>query len=365
MSSRIGKIFTLTTFGESHGPCIGAIVEGCPTGLELIESDIQSQLDRRRPGQSALTSSRDESDKIKILSGLENGLTLGSPIMLLIENSDKRPGDYDAMSNIPRPSHADFTYRVKYGVAASSGGGRASARETAARVAGGAIAEKYLKQHHGVEITGWVSSIGTIDAPDLAEKSLGRQDIEKSLVRCPDKASSDKMIALIEQVLKEKDSLGGVITCVCRNVPAGWGEPVFDKIESALGSAMLSIPAAKGFEIGSGFTGTRMRGSEHNDMFVKKGKSLGTATNRSGGVQGGITNGEPIIFRVAFKPTATIGHAQNTVDYDGKSVVLEAKGRHDPCVVPRAVPVVEAMAALILADMAFIRNAECGMRNAE
>lgn len=352
MANTIGKFFSVTTFGESHGPCVGCIVDGCPTRLKLTESDIQPQLDRRRPGQSSLTSARGEKDNIKILSGVENGLTLGSPICLLIENREKRPDDYKNLANIPRPSHADFTYKTKYGILSSSGGGRASARETVGRVAAGAIAEKYLAERHRVEIVAWVSGVGTIEAPDLTEEKNGRSGVDVSRVRCPHPSSAEKMIAAVEQAAGDGDSLGGIITCVCRNVPAGWGEPVFDKMEAVLGAAMLSIPAAKGFEIGSGFAGTRMRGSEHNDMFVMKEKGLGTVSNRSGGVQGGITNGEPIVFRVAFKPPATIRSTQDTVDYDGAPVVLEMKGRHDPCVVPRAVPIVESMAALVLADMA-------------
>jgi len=355
MSNTIGKLFSVTTFGESHGQCIGVVVDGCPSRLELKESDIQSQLDRRRPGQGALGSTRGERDRVRILSGVENGLTLGSPIAMLVENSDKRPSDYENLANIPRPSHADFTYRAKCGILASSGGGRASARETVGRVAGGAVAEKYLQVRHGVEIVAWVSAVGTVEAPDLTEGEIGRLEVDSTPVRCPDASSAKEMGKAIEQAAKEGDSLGGVITCVCRNVPAGWGEPVFDKMEAVLAAAELSIPAAKGFEVGSGFAGARMRGSEHNDMFVMKRKGLGTVSNRSGGIQGGITNGEPIVFCVAFKPTSTIRRPQNTVDYDGNPVVLEIKGRHDPCVVPRAVPIVESMAALVLADMALLR----------
>ena len=374
MSNIFGKLFSVTTFGESHGPCIGAIVDGCPSGLALEESDIQSQLDRRRPGQSSLSSGRDEKDRVRIVSGVQKGLTLGSPIGMLIENRDKRPEDYRKLANVPRPSHADFTYRMKYGIISSSGGGRASARETGARVAGGAIAQKYLADRQGVRIVAWVSAVGDIEAPDLSADDIQRRDVDVSQVRCPHEPSAKKMIAEIEQVSRDGDSIGGIITCVCHGVPAGWGEPVFDKMEAALGAAMLSIPAAKGVDIGSGFAGTRMRGSRHNDMFVVKdsldrgrdlktersgdlckGKRLGTASNRSGGIQGGITNGESIVFRVAFKPTATIRSAQETVDYDGTPVVLKIeKGRHDPCVVPRAVPIIEAMAGLVLADMALL-----------
>jgi len=354
MSSIIGKLFSVTTFGESHGGCVGAVIDGCPAGLELKESDVQPQLDRRRPGGSALNSPRKESDRVRILSGVENGLTLGSPIAVLIENLDKRPKDYEALANVPRPSHADLTYRLKYGVVSRSGGGRASARETAGRVAAGAVAEKFLYDRFGVEIVAWVSAVGLIEAPEVEQ--VKRPDVDASSVRCPDPTASKKMIAAIEKASGDRDSLGGIVTCVCRNVPAGLGEPVFNKLEAALGAAMLSIPAAKGLEVGSGFAGSRMCGSEHNDPFVVKEErgGIGTASNRSGGIQGGIANGEPVVFRVAFKPTASIGTAQNTVDYDGNAVVLELKGRHDPCVVARAVPIVESMAALVLADMALI-----------
>lgn len=352
MPNTMGKVFSVTTFGESHGPCVGALIDGCPAGLELSEADIQPQLDRRRPGQSDLTTARQEADAARIVSGVEGGLTLGSPVTIVIDNNDRKPGDYDELRNVPRPSHADFTYRAKYGVSAGSGGGRASARETAARVAAGAVAEKYLRTKHGVDIVAWVSSVGDIEAADMVEQDIGRDAVDAAAVRCPDRAVAEKMTALIRAVAEEGDSVGGTITCVCRNVPVGWGEPVFDKLEAVLGAGMLSIPAAKGVEIGSGFAGARMRGSAHNDMFVMKEGRLGTASNRSGGVQGGISNGEPVVFRVAFKPTATIKRPQETVDYDGNRVTLEpGKGRHDPCVLPRAVPVVEAMAAIVLADM--------------
>ncbi len=352
MSSTIGKIFSVTTFGESHGSCIGAVIEGCPSGLEIGEQNIELQLARRRPGQGSLCSTRNEPDNVRIVSGVEAGLTLGSPIALIIDNKDKRAADYVDFANIPRPSHADFAYRSRYGISSASGGGRASARETAARVAGGAVAEKYLQDRHGVDIVAWVSAVSNVESADISVDTVTRADVDASEVRCPDLSSAKAMAAMISGVAEAGDSVGGVITCVCRNVPAGWGEPVFDKVDAMLASAVLSIPACKGFEIGSGFSGTCMRGSEHNDMFVMKGSRLGTGTNRSGGVQGGITNGEPVIFRAAFKPVASIRLPQHTVDYDGKSVVLEIKGRHDPCVLPRAVPVVEAMAAIVLADMA-------------
>jgi len=350
MSSTFGTLFKLTTFGESHSPALGGSVDGCLPGLTLSEADIQPQLDRRRPGQSTLATARAEADQVELLSGLEQGTTLGTPIGFIIRNKDQRPGDYAAMQTIPRPSHADFTYDQKYGLRSSSGGGRSSARETAARVCAGAIAEKMLRERAGIEIIAWVSSVGDIDLTNVDLKTISRPTVDAHSCRCPHAESAHAIETLIKQVQSEKDSLGGIVTCICRNVPAGLGEPVFDKLEALLAQAMLSIPAAKGFELGSGFKGAGMRGSQHNDLFVKKGNSLGTLTNYSGGVQGGITNGEPIIFRVAFKPVATIGQDQTTVTFDGNPVTLAAKGRHDPCVVPRAIPVVEAMAALVLAD---------------
>lgn len=357
MSSTLGTLYRVTTFGESHCKGVGAIVDGCPPGLELTEADIQPQLSRRRPGQSDLSTPRQEADQVIIYSGTEFGRTLGTPIMLLVNNKDQRPQDYGEMSRIPRPSHADFTYQMKYGTRASSGGGRSSARETIGRVAAGAIAEKWLRETYGTEIVAWVSAVGDIDAPEMDIERLDRTEVDRRLVRCPDDPSADRMEELIKEVLAAKDSVGGVLTCVCRRVPVGLGEPVFDKLEARLAQAMLSLPATKGFDIGSGFAGTRMRGSLHNDPFVRKGQGLGTRTNRSGGVQGGISNGEPIVFRVAFKPVATIGLAQETVDFDGEPVTLAAKGRHDPCVVPRAVPIVEAMAALVLVDLALQQRA--------
>ncbi|MGK2904939.1 MAG: chorismate synthase [Desulfuromonadales bacterium] len=352
MSSSLGTLFRVSTFGESHGLGVGAILDGCPAGLQLSEADIQPQLDRRRPGQSDLTTPREEADRVTILSGVEDGLTLGTPIGLLVHNKDQRPGDYGEMSQVPRPSHADFTYQAKYGTRASSGGGRASARETIGRVAAGAIAEKILRQEWGVEIVAWVSSIGAEQASGIDPDTVSRAQVDATLSRCPDKASAARMEALVREVLADRDSIGGVVSCVCRNVPPGWGEPVFDKLEAMLAQAMLSLPATKGFEIGSGFAGTQLRGSRHNDPFVQKGARLGTVTNNAGGTLGGISSGEPVLFRVAFKPVATIGQPQQTVGFDGKPVTLEAKGRHDPCVVPRAVPIVESMAALVLVDLA-------------
>lgn len=350
MSSTFGNIFRVTTFGESHCRGVGAIVDGCPPGMVLTESDIQPQLDRRRPGQSAVATGRDEKDQVVIQSGTEFGKTLGTPISLFVPNKDQKPGDYSEMANIPRPSHADYTYQMKYGTRASSGGGRASARETIGRVCAGAIAEKFLKEEFGIEIVAWVSSVADIYSQEPDILSVNRNEVDKTIIRCPDIKAATAMEKLIIKIKDEKDSVGGVITCVCRNVPSGLGEPVFSKLEALLAQAMLSLPASKGFEIGSGFMGTRMKGSEHNDPFMVKGNTLGTKTNFSGGIQGGISNGEPIIFRVAFKPPATIGQQQETVDFDGKETVLEAKGRHDPCVVARAVPIVESMVAIVLAD---------------
>ena len=360
MSSTLGTLYKVTTFGESHCKGVGAVVDGCPPGLELTEADIQPQLTRRRPGQSDLSTPRQEADQVTIYSGTEFGRTLGTPIMLLVNNRDQRPQDYGEMSRIPRPSHADYTYQMKYGVRASSGGGRSSARETIGRVAAGAIAEKWLREQYGTEIVAWVSAVGDIEAPPADLERITRADVDQNIIRCPEAATAVRMQDRVREVLEAKDSTGGILTCVCRNVPVGLGEPLFDKLEARLAQAMLSMPATKGFDIGSGFAGTRLRGSEHNDPFVRKGSGLGTRTNHSGGVQGGITNGEPIVFRVAFKPVATIGLAQETVDFDGEPVTLEAKGRHDPCVVPRAVPIVEAMAALVLIDLALMQRARRG-----
>lgn len=351
MSSTFGEIFRVSTFGESHCAGVGAVVDGCPARLALTEDDIQPQLDRRRPGQSNLTTPRDEADKVTILSGTEQGATLGTPIALLVRNRDQRPADYGDMAAIPRPSHADFTYIAKYGIKASSGGGRSSARETIGRVTAGAIAERLLRERFGVEIVAWVQSVAELVA-DVDPTDVSRQAVDATLIRCPDPDMAETMISRVAETRDAADSVGGTVACVCRSVPPGLGEPVFDKLEAKLAQAMLSIPATKGFEIGSGFAGTRLRGSEHNDRFDIENGRLVTRTNNSGGVQGGITNGQPVLFRVAFKPPATIGLPQDTVDFDGRSVTLEAKGRHDPCVLPRAVPIVESMAALVLVDMA-------------
>jgi len=358
--SSFGRAFRVSTFGESHCKGVGAIVDGVPPGISLTEADIQVQLDRRRPGQSALTTKRDEKDRVTILSGTEAGKTLGTPIGLFVPNEDMRPGDYSDLRAIPRPSHADLTYQLKYGIRSSSGGGRASARETIGRVAAGAIAEKWLKEKFGTEIVAYVSSVGHVSASREWETRdvLSRQIVDENPVRCPDEARVPEMIKVIEAARAAEDSVGGVVTCICRNVGVGWGEPCFDKLEAMLAHAMLSIPATKGFEIGSGFEGAKQNGSQHNDPFILRTDGrLGTKTNNSGGVQGGISNGEPIVIRVAFKPPATIGQAQTTVDFEGKDSVLQAKGRHDPCVVPRAVPIVETMAALVLADAAILQLA--------
>ncbi|HSO61648.1 MAG TPA: chorismate synthase [Desulfobacterales bacterium] len=356
MFSTFGTLFRASTFGESHGRGVGVVIDGCPARLPLTEADIQPQLDRRRPGQSRLTTEREEADQVTLLSGTQNGLTLGTPIGLMVPNRDQRPADYEHLDRTPRPSHADFTYQAKYGIRAASGGGRASARETIGRVAAGAVAEKFLQECYGVEIVAWVSAVGELDAPEVDALRIDRAAVDQNAVRCPHAETAGRMIAEIARVLEVADSIGGVVTCVCRNVPVGLGEPVFGKTEALMAQAMLSIPATKGFEIGSGFSGARMRGSRHNDPFVLKEGRLGTLTNRSGGVQGGITNGEPIVFRVAFKPPATIGQAQATAGFDGQTVTLAARGRHDPCVVPRAVPIVESMAALVLADLALIQK---------
>ncbi|HKL83198.1 MAG TPA: chorismate synthase [Desulfobacter sp.] len=351
MSSSFGKLFRVSTFGESHCPGVGVVVDGCLPGMPLVQADIQCQLDRRRPGQSAVSTDRQESDQVSIQSGTERGLTLGTPISLFVPNKDQRPGDYKSMADIPRPSHADFTYQSKYGIRAASGGGRSSARETIGRVCAGAIAEKMLNTALGINIVAWVSQVGQIKAPETDGSNLTRAMVDASMIRCPDTDAAKAMEAAVLRAKETKDSVGGVVSCICTNVPPGLGEPVFDKLEALLAHAMLSIPATKGFEIGSGFAGVEMRGSEHNDPFILKAGRLGTTTNFSGGIQGGISNGEPIVCRVAFKPTATIGLAQETVDFQGRQATLAAKGRHDPCVVARAVPIVESMAALVLADV--------------
>lgn len=355
MSSTTGTMFRVTTFGESHGRGIGAVVDGCPSRLPLNETDLQKQLDRRRPGQSSLTTTRAEKDLVQILSGVENGLTLGTPIALFVENTDRRPTDYEHLRNVPRPSHADYTYQMKYGITAASGGGRASARETIGRVAAGTIAEKFLATKYGVRIVAWVSTVGEITAPDLfSDEEITREMVDRFPVRCPHEETALRMADLIEAVRDDNDSIGGIVSCLCLGVPAGWGEPIFDKLSAELAKAQMSIPAAKGFEFGSGFASASKHGSELNDLFTKTATGLRPATNHSGGIQGGISNGAPIYFRVAFKPPATINRPQKTADLAGNQVELKIGGRHDPCVAPRAVPVVEAMTALVLADAALI-----------
>jgi chorismate synthase len=342
-----GTLFRISTFGESHGPAIGVIIDGCPAGLEIDEAFIQSELDRRKPGQSKITTQRKEDDTFKILSGVFEGHSTGTPIAIVIENQDQRSKDYSHIQNTFRPSHADYTYEAKYGNRDYRGGGRSSARETAARVAAGAIAKLLLKKN-GIDVQAYVSQVGDIHAPDYTALDLGKT--EDNIVRCPDAATAEKMIALIEQVRLDRDTIGGTVTCIIKNTPVGLGEPVFDKLHAELGKAMLSINAVKGFEYGSGFEGVKLRGSQHNDEFYKQGDRIRTRTNHSGGVQGGISNGEDIYFNVAFKPVATIMQDQATIDKEGNDSVVSGKGRHDPCVLPRAVPIVEAMAALVMVD---------------
>lgn len=344
-----GQLFKITTCGESHGGAVGVIVDGCPPGLAISEADIQSELDRRKPGQSAITTPRKEQDIIHILSGVFEGKTTGTPILLLAYNADMRPEDYQELKNVYRPSHADFTYFMKYGIRDFRGSGRASARETLARVAAGAIAKKYLKEHLKIEIISFVEQVGPICAK-INSKKVTLQNIEANIIRCPDEKTAQEMISLIETVRDEGDSIGGVIKGIIRNVPAGLGEPVFDKLSADLGKAMLSINAVKGFEIGSGFEGIKMRGSQHNDPYIIEKGKLRTQTNYAGGVLGGISTGEDIYFRVAFKPVSTISKEQQTVNIKHEPITLEATGRHDPCVLPRAVPIVDAMSALVVMD---------------
>lgn len=387
-------ILTSSSFGESHGKGVGCIIDNPPPGLSLTESDIQPQLNRRRPGQSAITTPRDEKDQVQIQSGTEFGKTLGTPISLFVRNEDHRPKDYgsNTMDTYPRPSHADFTYLEKYGIKASSGGGRSSARETIARVAAGAVAEKFLREAYGVEIVAFVSSVGDVElfpeTPEYPSRSLNpayrdllstvtREQVDSFLpVRCPDADATKRMEEVITRLKDGDNSTGGTVTCVVRNVPSGLGEPAFDKLEATIGHAMMSIPAVKAFEIGSGFGGTRMLGSQHNDLFIgappasfpASGASLprpklATESNHSGGIQGGISNGQDVYFRVGFKPPATIGLDQTTATYDGTETgVLAAKGRHDPCVVPRAVPIVEGMAALVVMDALAVQQSRYSMR---
>jgi len=361
MASSFGHLFRITTFGESHGGGVGVVIDGCPPRLEISESEIQLELDRRRPGQSKITTPRQESDTCEIISGVFAGKTLGTPIAILVRNQDARSLDYEEMSEKLRPSHADATYQAKYGIRNWQGGGRSSARETIGRVAAGAIAKKILRQVAQVEIVGYVKRIKDLEGmvnPD----TVTLEQVESNIVRCPDADCAQKMIALIDQIRQEKDSIGGVVECVARNVPKALGEPVFDKLEADLAKAVMSLPASKGFEIGSGFAGTLLTGSEHNDAYyTDENGEIRTVTNRSGGIQGGISNGENIIIRVAFKPTATIGKEQRTVTSVGAETTLAAKGRHDPCVLPRAVPMVEAMVALVLCDHLLRQQGQCGL----
>jgi len=360
MGSTFGQLFRVTTFGESHGGAVGVVIDGCPPRLPIALEEIQRDLDRRRPGQSKITTPRDEPDQAEILSGLFEGQTLGTPIAVVVRNTDARPSAYADFKDIYRPSHADYTYEAKYGIRNWQGGGRASARETIGRVAAGAVARKLLAVAAQIEVLAYVRRVHTLEATiDPAQVSLA--NVEANIVRCPEPATADAMIARIDEARRAGDSLGGVVECVCRRVPVGLGEPVFDKLEADLARAVMSLPASKGFEIGSGFAGTLLTGIEHNDPFtVDDARRVRTATNRSGGIQGGISNGEDIVFRVAFKPTATIAQAQQSVDRSGQSVTLEARGRHDPCVLPRAVPMVEAMACLVLADHYLRQRAQCG-----
>ncbi|MBI5390786.1 chorismate synthase [Candidatus Woesearchaeota archaeon] len=351
-----GTLFRITNWGESHGKAIGVVIDGCPPQVEINEADIQAELDRRKPGQSKLTTTRQEDDHVEILSGVFEGKTTGTPIALMIHNTDTRKEDYAAFKDALRPSHADLTYLQKYGIRDPFGGGRSSARLTAGHVAAGAIAKKILKEAYGAEIIAYVKQVKHIIA-EINLKQITQQQVEQSIVRCPEKKSAAAMIALIEKTKQQGDSVGGVIECIVRNIPAGLGEPLFDKIEADLAKAMLAINATKGFEIGSGFGGCMLFGSEHNDLLINRGKKITTATNQAGGVLGGITNGMPLVFRVAFKPTATIQKAQKTITSTGKEAVIEGKGRHDPCVLPRAVPIVEAMAALVLCDHHFRQRA--------
>ena len=362
MGSSFGKNFRVTTFGESHGGAVGVILDGCPPKLKINIDLIQNELDRRRPGQSNITTPRNEDDKLEILSGLKEGITLGTPIAMLVRNKDQRPGDYSNLEQVFRPSHADGTYHLKYGIQAGSGGGRASARETIGRVAAGAIAKQLLKNLFNTEILSWVKRIHDIDS-QVNKNKLTQSKIDSNIVRCPDDKVAAKMIKRIKELQQDGDSCGGVIECLVKNVPSGLGMPVFDKLEADLAKALMSLPATKGFEIGSGFLGTYLRGSEHNDSFIESDdiSKLKTISNNSGGIQGGISNGENIEMKIAFKPTATIGKEQKTVNAEGKEVLMKAKGRHDPCVLPRAVPMVDSMVALVLADHLLLHQAQCSI----
>ena len=349
MSNIFGKIFKISTYGESHGKAIGVIIDGCPSGIEINEKDIQLELNRRKPGQSKITTQRNESDSVEILSGVFNGKTTGSPISLFIKNKDQKSSDYDHITTVFRPSHADYTYHKKYENRDFRGGGRSSARETANWVAAGAIAKKILEDL-GIEINAYVSRVGKLKM-DTNYKNLNLKNTDSNIVRCPDKNFANKFIEIIDEARKNRDTVGGVISCIISGCPVGIGEPIFGKLHAELGKAMLSINAVKGFEYGSGFKGSEMYGSEHNDQFEIKEDKIKTKSNYSGGIQGGISNGEDIYFNVAFKPVSTIMKDQQSVDSDNNKVTVSGKGRHDPCVVPRAVPIVEAMAANVLVDL--------------
>ena len=349
MSNTIGKLFTFTSFGESHGKGIGGIIDGCPAGILLDETFIQQELDRRKPGQSSIATPRKEDDKVEFLSGIFYGKTTGTPISFVIWNQNQHSKDYDHLKEIYRPSHADYTYQQKYGIRDHRGGGRSSARETAGRVVAGAVAKLVLKSM-GVSINAYTSQVGPI-AMSLSMDEVDLSKIETNIVRCPQTEVADKMIDYIHELKKEGDSTGGIISCIVKGVPLGWGEPIFDKLQARLAAAMLSINASHGFDYGKGFEGVALKGSEMNDPFVKEGDKISTRTNNSGGIQGGISNGQDIYFRVLFKPVATISKKQDTLDIHSNEIELEARGRHDPCVLPRAVPVVEAMAAITLLDM--------------
>ena len=359
MANTFGHLFRITTWGESHGGGVGVVVDGCPPRLPLAEADIQPDLDRRRPGQSRIVSPRKESDTVEILSGTFEGKTLGTPICLLVRNEDARPEAYTEMATKFRPSHADYTYQAKFGIRAWPGGGRTSARETVGRVAAGAVAKKLLRQRYGVEVLAYVKQVQSVIAEVDPEK-VRAKDIESNIVRCPDPAVAQRMIRLIEKMRRAGDTVGGIVEGVARGVPPGWGEPVFDRLEADLAKAMLSLPASKGFDIGSGFGGILLTGTQHNDPFRAKAGKVYTTSNRSGGIQGGISNGQTIYFRVAFKPVATVMHEQDTVDIKFRNTTLKARGRHDPCVLPRAVPIVEAMTALVLVDHALRHQGQCG-----
>ena len=358
MGNSFGTLFRISTWGESHGGGIGVVIDGCPPRLPISAEEIQVELDRRRPGQSEITTPRKESDTATIVSGVFEGKTLGTPIAIYVPNGDQRPSAYAEMKEKFRPSHADFTYQSKFGIRNHEGGGRSSARETIGRVAAGAIAKKILKQAADIDVRAYITRVHDIEAPAI-EHFPAPEEVEATPVRCPHPATAEAMIERIKAMRSEGDSVGGLIECRIRHLPVGLGAPVFDRLEADLAKAMLSLPATKGFEVGSGFGGTVLRGSEHNDVFVNKAGQVGTATNRSGGVQGGISNGEELIFRVAFKPTATILQKQDTVDQSGEATELMGRGRHDPCVVPRAVPIVESMAALVLVDHWMRHRAQC------